>query len=156
MVKKGKRYNGFTLIEIMIAVAIFAFVVGVTAVSLISFHPNLQIQRERIQTLHTCRAVLEAIREKRKDFIVSADEFNWDGFYSWINGRTSSEWLSIVTTEEHPIAIPDLQIDVECRDMQGEEAGGTDNPVQVFVTATWTSSRGYTLRDTIATILTSR
>ncbi len=156
MKKVGKRYNGFTLLEIMVAVAIFAFVIGVTAVSLIAFHPNLQVQRERVQTLHTCRAVLEAIREKRKDFYVGSDGFNWEGFHTWINGRTSDDWLSMVTTDEHPIAIPDLEITVECRDMQGEEAGGTDNPIQVFVTATWTSSRGYELRDTVATILTSR
>ncbi|HOV31891.1 MAG TPA: prepilin-type N-terminal cleavage/methylation domain-containing protein [Candidatus Hydrogenedens sp.] len=153
---KNKQGNGFTLVEIMVAVAIFAFVIGVTAVSLIAFHPNLQVQREHIQTLHSCRAVIEAIREKRKDFYVGSDGFNWEGFYAWINGRTSDDWLSMVTTEEHPIAIPDLQIDVACRDIQGEEAGGTDNPVQIFVTATWTSSRGYTLNDTVATILTSR
>ena len=151
-----KRNEGLTLIEIMIAVAIFAFVVGVTAVTLVSSHNNLQVQRERIQALHACRAVIETIREKRKDFAVSDDNFNWEGFYAWINGKTSNDWLSMVSVAEHPIPIPDLQISVDCRNMNGEPAGGTNNPVQVFVTATWTSIRGHTIRDTVATILTSR
>lgn len=151
-----KKNEGLTLIEIMIAVAIFAFVVGVTAVTLVSSHNNLQVQRERIQALHTCRAVIEAIREKRKDFAVGSDSFNWEGFYAWINGRTSNDWLSMVSVENHPIPIPSLQINVVCRNMNGNPAGGSDNPVQVFVTATWTSIRGHTIRDTVATILTSR
>ncbi|HOK08124.1 MAG TPA: prepilin-type N-terminal cleavage/methylation domain-containing protein [Candidatus Hydrogenedens sp.] len=150
-----KKNNGLTLIEIMISVAIFSFVVGVTSVILVSSHNNLQIQRERIQALHTCRAVIEAIREKRKDFVVSNESFNWEGFYEWINEKTSNDWLSITTLEEHPIPIPDLQISVVLRNMNGEPAGGTNNPVQVFVTATWTSTRGHTIRDTVATILTS-
>ncbi len=151
-----KKNEGLTLIEIMIAVAIFAFVVGVTAVTLVSSHNNLQMQRERIQALHVCRAVIEAIREKRKDFNTSNETFNWEGFYSWINGRTSNDWLTMVSAPEHPISIPDLQISVVCRNMNGNPAGGTDNPAQIFVSATWTSIRGHTLRDTVATIVTSR
>ncbi|MGC8739024.1 MAG: type IV pilus modification PilV family protein [Candidatus Hydrogenedens sp.] len=153
MSKKGNE--GLTLIEIMIAVAIFAFVVGVTSVILVSSHNNLQIQRERIQALHACRAVIEAIREKRKDFSVSNENFNWEGFYAWINGKTSNDWLTMVSVEGHPIPIPDLQINVVCRNMNGEPAGGTNNPVQVYVTATWTSLSGHPIRDTVATILTS-
>ncbi len=153
---KKKNNIGLTLIEIMIAVAIFAFVVGVSAVILVSSHNNLQVQRERIQALHACRAVIEAIREKRKDFTVGNDGFNWEGFYAWANARTSNDWLSMVSIEEHPIAIPGLQINVALRNMNGNPAGGTDNPVQVYVTATWTSAGGHVIRDTMATIITSR
>lgn len=151
-----KRNEGLTLIEIMIAVAIFAFVVGVTAVTLVSSHNNLQIQRERIQALHAGRAVIESIREKRKDFVESNGNFNWEGFYAWVNGKTSNDWLSMASVEGRPIPIPNLQINVVLRNMNGGPAGGTTNPVQVFVTTTWTSIRGHPIRNTIATILTSR
>lgn len=152
---KRKRNCGLTLIEIMMAVAIFTFVVGVTAITLVSSHNNLQIQRERIQALNTCRAVIEAIREKRKDF-VDGDSFKWEDFYAWVNGRDSSDWISMVTVNEHPISIPDLRITVNCRNMNGDPAGGTDNPAQIYVTAEWTSISGHTMRDTVATIISSR
>lgn len=157
MKKSDGLFNrGLTLIEIMIAVAIFAFVIGITAVTVVSVHSNLQIQRERIQAYHICRSIIEVIREKRADFRVGEESFNWSDFYTWLNSQSNSDWLSLVTTEEHPINLQNLQINIDCRNMHNEPAGGTDNPIQVFVTVTWLTPRGYQLQATLGSILTTR
>ncbi|MCX8064065.1 MAG: type II secretion system GspH family protein [Candidatus Hydrogenedentes bacterium] len=156
MHRKYLKKWGLTLIEIMIAVAIFAFVMGTTAITVVSVHNNLQIQRERIQAYHVCRSIIEVIREKRTDFITGDESFNWTGFYSWLNSQTNQDWLSLVSVQEHPINLQNLQINIDCRDMQNEPAGGSDNPIQVFVTASWQTSRGYQLQATLGSILTTR
>lgn len=148
--------GGFTLIEIMIAIAIFAFVAGTTAITVVSVHSNLQIQRERIQAYQICRSVIETIREKRQDFSVGDDTFNWDGFYTWLNSQGTNDWLSMISIEEHPINLQNLQINIDVRNMQNESAGGTDNPIQVFVTTTWLNTKGYQFQATLGSILTTR
>ncbi len=144
---------GLTLIEIMIAIAIFAFVAGTTAIAVVSVHSNLQIQRERIQAYQICRSVIEAIKEKRQDFSVGGETFNGYEFYAWLNNQNTNDWLSMISLEEHPINLQNLQINIDVRNMQNEPASATDNPIQVFVTTTWLNSRGYQLQATLGSIL---
>ena len=57
--------RGITLIEVLIAVAIFSFVIAASAQSMISIMVGTQIQKDRVTATHSCRVVLNAIREKK-------------------------------------------------------------------------------------------
>ena len=59
------RKRGVTLIEVTMAVAIFAVVIAVSAQSILSFYVAIDMQEDRIVATHAARAVLAALREMR-------------------------------------------------------------------------------------------
>jgi len=58
---------GFTLLEMTLAMAVFAVVLGATAQTLISYHANIQMQNMRAAAAQNARSVLAQMRAVRDD-----------------------------------------------------------------------------------------
>jgi prepilin-type N-terminal cleavage/methylation domain-containing protein len=148
--------DGFTLMEIMMATAIFAVVIGVTAISLSSFYVQMDIQEQRIEAMQSCRAVLGDMREKREEFALSSDGYDWEAFLQWINAQQDLGWPGHIRDNEAYVELKDHTLTVQVLDMEGAAAEPGDNPLQVFVTANWTDRQGRTLETRLATVLTNQ
>ncbi len=149
--------RGVTLIEVMIAVAIFAVVIGVSAQALLSFYVSLDMQEERVESLQAARAVLSAIREKKEEFVLPEDEFDWEGLIAWLDEGNDTYWSSFlkpgVTGTK---GLHDHTITVAYYDMQGNPAPAGASPLQVNVMSSWSDMKGRTITAQVATLLTTR
>src|SRR5262245_16258962 len=65
LLHRTKRDEGFTLMELMMAVAIFSIVLGATAQALVSYYATLDVQNRRNTALRHCSTVLSQMREAR-------------------------------------------------------------------------------------------
>lgn len=157
LMKIQRKVSGFTLVEIMIAVAIFLTIGVISALSIASFHGNLQIQHERVQAVQLCKSVIQTIREKRKDFWESNFDFNGSAFFQWIMNQNTESWLNLSGFGNLPNRLRNVSIAVDCRNMDGSEANGLNYPMQVYVSVTWQSGvRGYPLREVMGAIISTR
>ena len=143
--------RGVTLMEIMVAIGIFAVVVAVTAQSLASFYVAIDVQEQRMEAVQACRAVLGALREKRAEF---EDNFPAD-LLAWIEEKNDDGWNDFLKYDDQQ-GLRDHAIEVSCYDMEGDEADDTDDPLQVIVTSTWIDRRGRELNAQVVTALTGR
>ena len=65
MTGKISRNGGVSLLEVTMAVAIFAVAVGVAAQGLISFYASMDVQNQRVMAANQCRALLSDMRNIR-------------------------------------------------------------------------------------------
>ncbi len=143
--------RGVTLIEITLAVAIFAGVIGVTAQSLMSFYVSIDIQEQRMEGVRACQSVMDGLREKRTEF---KDDFP-EGLLTWIETNNDSSWSDFKADNSEHIELADQTIEVTCFNEAGEAADGGDNPIVVHVTTNWTDRRGRPLSATLVSMLTN-
>jgi prepilin-type N-terminal cleavage/methylation domain-containing protein len=160
---------GMSLLEITIAMAIFAVVMGVTATSLASFYTTMDIQEQRIEAMQASRGVLDALREKRGEFVdvglAQTSDFPV-GLLDWIEEQNAEAWPGFVREFQRDIAtgvvsttkveLLDHVITVECTDVNGAPAGAGDNPIQVRVISTWKDRRGHPLQVELVSLLSDR
>jgi prepilin-type N-terminal cleavage/methylation domain-containing protein len=57
--------DGVTLLELTIALSIFAIVMGAAAQGLVASYSSLKVQEQRAEAAHLCRSVLDHMREFR-------------------------------------------------------------------------------------------
>lgn len=150
------RERGFTLLEVMIAVAIFAVVVGVTATSLASFYLSMDIQEQRIEAVHAGQAVLDAIRDKRGEFQLADDQYDWTALFTWIDNQDDEGWPGFVREGMGHEELREHTISVEVRNMDGGVAQPGDNPVQMRAVSSWRDRRGHPMQVDIITVMTNR
>jgi len=146
-----KDERGVTLIEITLAVAIFAGVIGVTAQSLMSFYVSIDIQEQRMEGVRACQSVMDGLREKRLEF---KDNFP-EGLLTWIETNNDSSWAAFKADNSEHVELADQTIEVTCFNDAGETADGDDNPIVVHVTTNWTDRKGRPLAATLVSMLTN-
>ncbi|MBM3289648.1 MAG: prepilin-type N-terminal cleavage/methylation domain-containing protein [Candidatus Hydrogenedentes bacterium] len=66
-IESRTQKQGFTLLELVTALAIFTIVLGATAQALISYYTALDFQDQRNTALRHCTAVISQMREVRDD-----------------------------------------------------------------------------------------
>lgn len=143
--------SGVTLIEITLAVAIFAGVIGVTAQSLMSFYVSIDMQEQRMEGVRTCQAVMDSLREKRSEF---KNDFP-QGLLTWIDTNNGSAWADFLADNSEHIELADQTIEVTCLNRAGDAADGNDNPIVVHVTTDWRDRKGRPMSASVVSMLTS-
>ncbi len=153
--KRVLRNRGMALLEMMLAVGIFAVAVGVTATALSSFYVNMDSQQQRMIAVQSCQSVLGAIREKRTEFVDQNDLMDRAGFLGWIAEKGQEHWSEYLTSPANG-GLTNHQIAVDCRNTAGSPAASADTPIEVYATATWTDRAGRPMHIQLATILSDR
>lgn len=159
---------GMTLLEITIAMALFAVVIGVTATSLASFYVNMDAQEQRIEAMHACRGVLDALREKRAEFVDLdlAGTSNFPlGLTAWIDAQNTEGWKAHLrgkpVDEDTGVASGVAQLDAHAiqvfyADLNGGSVTAQSNPIQVHVVSSWNDRQGRPLQVELASLLSDR
>ena len=144
--------RGVTLMEITLAIAIFAGVIGVTAHSLMSFYVSIDMQEQRMEAVATCRSVMDSLREKRHEFKATFP----DGFLGWVDQNNESHWEAFLADNTEHIELAEQSIVVTCVDMEGNAAGADDNPIMVQVTTEWIDRKGRPMSASVISALTDQ
>lgn len=152
------RRSGVTLIEVTLAVAIFSVVIAVSAQSIMSLYVAMDVQQDRVSATHSCRTVLNVIREKRGEFRGGneTDFVNWTNFFSWINTQNSAGWAAYLNEQDGSAALPDHSINVAAYNINGGGAVPGDNPVELHVIASWRDGKGRMSSTRLVTRMTDR
>lgn len=160
---------GMSLLEVTIALAIFSVVMGVTATSLVSFYTTMDIQEQRVDAMESCRSVMDALREKRGQFVDLGDAKTSNfpmGLVDWIDAQNEAGWTDYV--REHvkdmttgvvsttKVELQDHTITVTCTDLNGSTVNEGDNPIQVHVISSWKDRRGHPLQVELVSLLSDR
>lgn len=147
-----KDNQGVTLMEVTLAVAIFAAVIGVTAQSLASFYVAVDMQEQRMEAVSTCRSVMDAMREKRTEFKTNFPE----GLLGWVAANNEESWSDFHADNSDHIELDNQSILVELFNENGDAAVTGDNPVVVHVTTSWRDRKGRDLSATVVSMLTDQ
>ena len=142
--------RGVSLMEVTLAVAIFAGVIGVTAQSLASFYVSIDLQEQRMEAALSCRTVIDAIRERRVQY---KDDFPGD-LLGWIEAGNEADWAEFLANNSEHVELDEQSIEVACYNTNGDAAGVADNPIMVDVTTTWKDRKGRDMSASIMTMLT--
>jgi len=146
--------RGISLLEVMVAITIFAVVIGITATSLGSFYVSMDVQKERIAAVHSCRSVMSAIREKRAEFVLPDDAIDRQGLLQWVHECNEEGWQDFLHSGN--AGLRGHQIMVLCQNIEGAPASAEDNPIRVHVRATWNDLSGRPMEAQIITLLADR
>ncbi len=144
--------RGVSLVEVLLAIAIFAGVIGVTAQSLASFYVSIDIQEQRIEAVNACQGVMDALREKRRQF---KNNFPED-LLSWVDAGNAASWEAYMADNSGHQELAEQSITVACYNDNGDAAGATDNPIMVEITTSWKDRKGRTLTASVFSMLTDQ
>ncbi len=128
--------KGMTLLEVSLAMAIFAVVMSVSAQVLLGFSGAMEIQEQRQEAVQHCRAVLTQIRQDRDTSVLA---FPQQITAIWNDGREITD-PTIVTLDNEVVTV--------------DYADANADPLQVTVTASWTDMQGRPAATSVSTILT--
>lgn len=165
--------SGFTLMEVMVALAIFVIVMAATAQGLVSSFSAIRIQEERTSAINACRSVLSTMRQiaifQPTSEMCPEDTIMFPcAMMNWVqNFPASLEDIEtdVVAMETYGgfFSLPDQQFILELRAADGSPAvmnagviGMNTNPVYVRVATTWRGFTGQTLRFELNSIITNR
>ena len=126
--------HGFTLLELVTAMAIFTMVLGATAQALISYYTALDFQNQRNSALRHCTAVISQMREERDN---SPDDFPDAVVARWPND-TAVAGAGSMRAEI---------VDVNYTNPNGD-------PLEVTVRSQWVDLRGRPAAMSVTTLLT--
>ncbi len=146
---------GMTLLEITIAVAIFAVVVGITAQSLVSYYMTIDMHEQQIEATQAARAVAATVREKREEF---SEDPDWpNDLMAWVQDQEDAGWPGHVreAADGEYDQLYGHAINVTLTDGDGNNAVTGTNPVHVMITSRWTSRAGHEMFVPIATVVTN-
>ena len=169
--RKGRR--GFTLLEIVLAVAIFTVTLGATAQGLAYAYGLVNLQNQRVTASNDCRAVISALRQViAADVATSTCPADKNRFPCVIMDWTSrfpqnaAAVAALSSTERIPFAglysLRNETITITLTSATGQAvfngigASTSTNPVHVAVTVQWTGPRGITYTETVRTAVTNR
>lgn len=128
---------GMSLLEVVLAIAIFAAVIGVTAQSLASFYVAIDLQEQRINGLQAARAVMSAIRERRDTFQQNFP----DSLIAWVSENNDLYWDDYLVDNSAHEQLRNHSIQVDVFDLEGNAPSSGESPVQIFVRSTWLDRR---------------
>ncbi len=127
---------GFTLLEVTIAMGVFALVMASAAQVLLSFSSSMNIQEQRQQAVQHCRAVLTQMRQDRDTSVLP---FPNQIVGTWPNGRQIND-PNLVSLSNEIITVT--------------YANAAADPLQVTVTSRWNDMQGRAVSATVSTLLT--
>jgi len=135
MVSSHRNKNeGFTLVELVVSMAIFTAVLGATAQALVSYYAALDFQNQRNTAIRNCTAVVSQMRQVRDD---NPGDFPDAITDAWANNAVI----------DGAGTLPQETIDVTYVD-------ANVNPIQVTVRSQWRDLRGRPMTVSITTMLT--
>jgi len=164
--------EGFTLIEIMIALTIFAVTLGVAAQGLTYGYSLVRLQTQRVVAANDCRVVISGLRN-----VVAADPDTAGcpdtankfpclileyvstfpanaSAVSALPTATKTFYAGLYTLRGETITIS-LTSPTGGTVVNGNGPSSSTNPVYVKVTVQWTGPRGIKYSETASTIITS-
>jgi prepilin-type N-terminal cleavage/methylation domain-containing protein len=164
--------GGFTLLEIVVAVGIFALALGAVAQGVAYSYGLTLLQNQRVVAANDCRAVISGLRQT-----ISANNDttgcpkNANKFPCLImeyvtNFPANAAAVAALSTAArvpfagmYSLKNETITISLKAADgsaaVNGTGASNSTNPVYVTVTAQWTGPRGITYREVIRTLMTS-
>ena len=165
--------RGFTLLEIVLAIAIFTITLGATAQGLAYAYGLVNLQNQRVTASNDCRAVISALRQViAADVATGACPADKNRFPCVIMDWTSrfpedaAAVAALPAAQQIPFAglytLQDETITVTLTSPTGEAAvngngpSSSTNPVHVTVTVQWTGPRRITYTETVQTAVTNR
>lgn len=125
--------EGVTLLELTIAIAVFAIVMGATATSLVSYYVALDMQNQRHTAIKDCATILSNMRDVRN---ANPDSFPDAITAVWPDG----------TTIPNAGTLPQETITIDY-------VNPNANPLEVSIVCTWTDLRGRQLTAALTTVL---
>lgn len=135
--RRGTRCEkGFSLLELTIAMAVFAVVLGAAAQALVSYYVAMDTQEQRNTAIHICKGVLNDMRQAR-----DADP---DQFPDAITGMWPDDTLT-----PGPGLLRNETVQVNYVDTNA-------NPLEITVTVSWEDLRGRPIQATMTTLLTDQ
>ncbi len=167
------RNAGLSFIEVMVAVAILAVTVAVTAQGFIQSYAAIRLQEERTRALNDCRAILSAMRHAvlnaEPDEACPADEPQFPCvLMRWRDSFPSTPESYAALPEADRALMPGLftlpgqSYQIDLQDEAGNPAQsspapiGNTNPVFVGVTSRWTGPGGITYAVQVRSAITDR
>ena len=133
--------EGLTLLELTIALSIFAIMLGVAAQGLVSSYASLKVQEQRSEAAHLCRSVLDNMREFRGE---NPDTFPQSLMDQWPSGTP----IEGIAAANHT-SLNEYEVTASYG-----EAGAAPLPVTVQVS--WKDHRGRPVTFAVSTLLTDR
>jgi prepilin-type N-terminal cleavage/methylation domain-containing protein len=133
---RGRIRNsaGFTLIELTVAIAIFAIVLGTAAQALVSYHATIHLQHQRNVATQNCKAILSQMRNVRNQ---AGAQFPNIITGTWADGQPV-EGAGTMRGEQVVVTYTDVNA----------------NPLEVTVRSTFPDMRGRQVTTQISTRLT--
>lgn len=156
--RKLSGTSGVTLIEVTVAVAIFAVVIAVSAQTIISTYVGISVQKDRVAAMNSCRTILNACREKRGEYRAAEENsmVNWTNYFTWINTQNTANWSTYLTEVDGTAALKSHTMNVQLRNMTGGAATTADNPIEVHVVATWRDAKNRTMTARLVSRMSDR
>jgi prepilin-type N-terminal cleavage/methylation domain-containing protein len=136
--------EGVTLLELTLAVAIFAIAVGAAAQTLISFYVTMDMQNQRVVAVNHCRAVLSNMRNLRDAFPNSATTPN--NFQNAVLAAYAPE-----VETDGPAGLTSGKVVVSY-----EDANPSTNPLVPTVMVQWHDLRGRTCTVSLSSAISDR
>lgn len=130
--RRAMEAKGFSLLEITMAMAVFAVTIGISAQGLIAYYALMDMQNQRVVAMNQCRATLSQMRNART---TSLDTI----LAQYPNGQSVAG----------PTQLRSSTIAIAYEDV-------TANPLVPTVTVTWEDIRGRTLHVSLSTALTDQ
>ena len=170
---RSNTTSGFTLMEVMVALAIFVIVMAATAQGLVSSFSAIRIQEERTSAMNACRSVLSTMRQiaifqPTSDMCPEGTILFPCALMNWVQNFPAS--IEDIDTDPAAMEIyggffslPEQEFVLELRDANGVPAvmnagviGLNTNPLYVRVSTTWRGFTGHTLQFELNSIITNR
>jgi len=147
---------GMSLMEVTLAITVFAVAIGFTAQALMTNYVALDLQEQRIDGIQTSRSIMAEIREQRAMHRQGMDNFNTAAYLAWIDQQNTSNWTNIAAIEDGAQHLPNRNIVVEVFNPDGTPANNNSDLMEIHVTTTWTDRMGRPMEARLISILAER
>jgi len=153
--KQLAKNAGLSLIEVTLAVAVFAIAIGFTAQALMTSYAALDIQDQRIAGIQSSRSAMNELRERRAIFRQGMDGFDMAGFLTWIDQQNQANW-AILELGDEVQHLRNRTVTVEVTNPDGSPADQNSDLLQIQVVTTWTDRMGRPIEARLASMLAER
>ncbi|MCA1901410.1 MAG: type II secretion system GspH family protein [Candidatus Hydrogenedens sp.] len=126
--KDKKKQQGMTLVELMFAGGIMAFVLSMIFTSVVTVGMNSEIHTQRLQAESVVNEILDQISRTDVTQIL-----NFTPNLNHLPGNRAVVRIEAITASGSPISLPTTT------------NVSLPNPLEVRVTLTWQTTRGYTI-----------